>query len=219
MDWTSNGTDFGEIGHFDGGPIQWSDEEGSFECSDAIQLHLYCFDTSHAEQLTYTKATGRIAFVSSGQFDPSTGIATADALCQSEATSAGLPNPGTFLALLSTSTASAASRFDMSMGSMPFVRPDGIKIADAPALAAGDPLDSGIWQHADGTYFSGFDPSVWTGCAEPIAACVETCSDWTMKSSMVTGVSGTAAETEPQWWDSFENLPCTSSKPVYCLEQ
>ena len=219
-DWRSIlGSDFGETGYFDGGPSVWSDNDESSQCNDGSQLHLYCFDTSHAEPLTYTPAMGRLAFVSKGLFDPSTGIATADSLCQSEASAAGLPNPTTFLALLSTSTASAASRFNMAMGSPPFIRPDGIKIADAPTIADGNALDSGIWQHADGTYFSEFDPSVWTGCAAPNATCTETCGDWTTESSMVTGVLGYPAETEPVWWDQFESLPCTSSEAVYCLQQ
>ena len=41
-------------------------------------------------------------------------------------------------------------------------------------------------------------------------------SDWTMKSSM--GILGFSAQTEPSWWDFFENIGCSGSKPVYCLE-
>jgi hypothetical protein len=219
-DWTSiSGMVDGETGHFDSGPTQWSDISGGASCNNASQNHLYCFDTSHTTTLTYTPVVGRTAFVSSGNFDPSTGIPTADTLCQTEATSAGLGNPTTFLALLSTSTASAASRFDMSAMSPPFVRPDGIKIADATTIAAGSALDSGIWQHADGSYFSGFDPSVWTGSKTPNATSTETCSDWTMKSSLAKGILGFSAQTELGWWDFFENIGCGSPKPVYCLEQ
>jgi hypothetical protein len=215
-DWTSvSGSVFGETGHFDGGPTQWSDAAGS-SCNNGAQNHLYCFDTSHTTALTVTPAPGRLAFMSTGNFNPSTGVPSADTLCQSEATAAGLANPGTFLALLSTSTASAASRFDMSAMSAPFVRPDGIKIADAPTLAAGMVLDSGIWQHADASYFSGFDPTVWTGSATPNATSANTCTDWTSNSAK--GTDGFATETEIMWWRSFDMTSC-SSKPVYCLEQ
>ncbi len=69
--------------------------------------------------MTITPVTGRTAFVSTSSFDASTGISSADTLCQNEATAAGLPKSSTFLALLSTSTASAASRFTLSGGSMP----------------------------------------------------------------------------------------------------
>jgi hypothetical protein len=44
------------------------------------------------------------------------------------------------------------SGFNFLAMSEPYVRPDGIKIADAPTIASGASLDSGIWQNADGTY-------------------------------------------------------------------
>jgi hypothetical protein len=150
-----------------------------------------------------------------GLFDPSTGLAGADALCQSEATAASLAGAGSFKALLSTSTASAASRFDMSMGSMPFVRPDGIKIADAPTLASGS-INSGIWQFADGTYFTGVNDFAWTGSSVPntTGALTDTCSDWTSKSAK--GIIGNAVDTAI-WWDELSNVTC-SSRRVICLE-
>ena len=79
-DWTSiSGGELARaFGHFDGGPAQWSDDNEAFGCNDNEQLHLYCFDTSHAEQLTYTPVSGRVAFVSKTDLDPSSGIAMAD---------------------------------------------------------------------------------------------------------------------------------------------
>jgi centrosomal CEP192-like protein len=118
--------------------------------------HFYCFDVSHITTLTVTPASGRIAFVSRESFATMLGLSSADTLCHSEATAGGLSNPTQFLAMLSTSTASAASRFDLSAMSPSYVRPDGIEIADAPTIAAGSTLDSGIWQHADGSYVTEF---------------------------------------------------------------
>jgi hypothetical protein len=215
-DWTStSGSVFGETGHFDGGPTVWSDISGGSSCDNAAQNHLYCFDTSHNSQLIVTSVPGRLAFVTVGLFDPSTGLSGADALCQSEATAASLPGAGSFKALLSTSTASAASRFDMTAMSAPFVRPDGIKIADAPTLASGS-ISSGIWQFADGSYFTGFDKFVWTGSTVPntTGALTDTCSDWTSKAAK--GIVGNAVETAI-WWDELSNTSC-ASKPVFCLE-
>jgi len=75
-DWTSiSRKAFGESGHFDGGPAQWSDDNSAFGCNDNEQLHLYCFDTSHADQLTYTPISGRVAFASKTDFYPYAGIA------------------------------------------------------------------------------------------------------------------------------------------------
>jgi len=98
------------------------------------------------------------------------------------------------------------------------VRPDGIKIADAPKLAAGNALDSGIWQHADGSYFSGFSETVWTGSTTPNVVGTNTCDDWSMESSAVMGAFGTATETEPIWWEEFSSVGCTDSRAVYCLQ-
>lgn len=215
-DWTSiSGGEFGESGHFDGGPAQWSDDNEAFGCNDNEQLHLYCFDTSHAEQLTYTPVSGRVAFVSKTDLDPSTGIAMADKICQTEASSAGLANADTFMALLSTSTASAASRFDMTVGSKPFVRPDGIKIADAPSLAMGA-ISSGIWQHADGTYSTVFDQNPSTGSTAPNLRgnLTDTCDDWSSETS--TEIFGSSTETAI-WWDELSGWGCAPG-PVFCLE-
>jgi hypothetical protein len=215
-DWTSiSGMVFGESGHFDGGPAQWSDNNEAFDCGDNGQLHLYCFDTSHAEQLTYTPVSGRVAFVSKTDFDPSTGIAMADKICQTEASGAGLANADTFMALLSTSTASAASRFDMTIGSKPFVRPDGIKIADAPSLAMGA-ISSGIWQYADGTYSTVVDQDASTGSTAPnlTGNLTDTCDDWSSEAS--TEIVGSSTETAI-WWDELSGWGC-APRPVYCLE-
>jgi hypothetical protein len=218
-DWTSNSSGMiGEYGTFDGGPIDWSDHAEEAPCSDSLNLHLYCFDTSHANPLTVTRVSGRVGFVTKGSFDPSTGVSGADTLCQGEATSAGLANPSNFLALISTSTASAASRFDTSAGSMPFVRLDGIKIADAASLASGT-INSGIWQHADGSYLGGTDnPNVLTGSTAPNTkgALSDTCSDWSSKASTV--ILGYSDETSI-WWESIKDLPFCNPLPVYCLEQ
>src|SRR5215469_1386473 len=86
-------------------------------------------------------------------------------------------------------------------------------------LRPATPSTAASGKHADGSYFSGFDASVWTGCAEPIASCVETCSDWSSNSSSVMGIEGFSAQTDTAWWDYFEGVGCNSSKPVYCLEQ
>ena len=178
-DWLiGTGESFGELGETTGGAGAWSDDASETSCN--AFAHLYCFGTSRVSALTVTPAPGRIAFVSKGSFATSQGVAGADTLCQNEASAAGLANPTTFLALLSTSTAPAASRFDMSAMSAPYVRPDGIEIADAPTIAAGSTLDSGIWQHADGSYVTEFAAATWTGSAAPnvIGALSATCQDW-----------------------------------------
>jgi hypothetical protein len=219
VDWTSSSNmDNGATGITTRGPGGWSDEfggPGGVACDNTPEL--YCFDISHVTPLTYTHATGRMAFVSKASFDTTSGAAGADALCQSEATAAGLINPTHFLALLSTSTVSAASRFDLSAPSMPYVRPDGIKIADAPMIEAGGALDSGFWQHADGSY--ALQISTWTGSSTPSSTGATNCSDWSTNSSATSGRAGFSGVTDPSWWSPVDNAPCDNSLSVYCLEQ
>jgi hypothetical protein len=165
-DWLiGTGESFGELGETTGGAGAWSDDASETSCN--VFAHLYCFGTSRVSALTVAPIAGRIAFVSKESFATSQGIAGADTLCQNEASAAGLANPTTFVALLSTSTVAAASRFDLSALSAPYVRPDGIEIADAPTIAAGSTLDSGMWQHADGSYVTEFAAATWTGSAAP----------------------------------------------------
>jgi len=216
-DWTSTlTTELGMVGLVVSGPFGWSDA-GEFPCTvlESSGPLLYCFDTSHIAPLAITPVTGRIGFVSEETFDPSTGIAAADTLCESEATSAGFANASTFKALLSTTTASAASRFNVATGSEPFVRPDGIEIATAPALAAGT-LDSGIWQNADGTYVTAGTTLAWTGSTNPSTLGSHTCTNWTTKSASITGSVGDSSRTDI--WFNDVTSACSGSSVVYCLE-
>jgi hypothetical protein len=218
-DWLiGTGESFGELGETTGGAGAWSDDASETSCN--ALAHLYCFGTSRVSALTVTPAPGRIAFVSKGSFATSQGVAGADTLCQNEASAAGLANPTTFLALLSTSTAPAASRFDMSAMSAPYVRPDGIEIADAPTIAAGSTLDSGIWQHADGSYVTEFAAATWTGSAAPndTGALSATCQDWMTTNGAATGSEGVSNVTDI-WWNSGMSTSCLEPLSVYCLEQ
>jgi Protein of unknown function (DUF1554) len=218
-DWTfGNGSSFGELGETTGGAGAWSDDAVETDC--LVSASIYCFDISHITALTVTRTPGRLAFVSKGSFVTSHGVSGADALCQAEATAAALPNPTQFRAMLSTSTASAASRFDMSAMSAPYVRPDGIKIADAPTVAAGATLDSGIWQHADGTYVTEFAAAVWTGSTSPdvVGTLATTCQNWTTLNGADTGSEGVSNVTDI-WWSSGMSSPCGIAHTIFCLDQ
>jgi hypothetical protein len=218
-DWLiGTGVSFGELGKSTGGAGAWSDDAGETSCN--AFAHLYCFGTSQVNALTVTPTPGRIAFVSKGSFATSQAVSGADSLCQNEASAAGLANPTTFLALLSTSTAPAASRFDVSAMSAPYVRPDGIEIADAPTIAAGSTLDSGIWQHADGSYVTEFAAATWTGSAAPnvVGTLPATCQDWMTTNGADTGSEGVSNVTDT-WWNSSMSTSCAEPLSVYCLAQ
>ncbi|MGH8323448.1 MAG: hypothetical protein ACRETD_06570 [Steroidobacteraceae bacterium] len=212
-DWTSNSNVAGGImGSTARGPEGWTDFQ-QFGCNFCC-FSLICFDTTHDTQLTVTPTAGRIAFVSKAAFDTTSGLAGADALCATEASAASLT--GTFQALLSITSQAASSRagFDFSAMSAPYVRPDGILIGDAPTIASGSALSSGIWQNADGTYATGM---VWTGSSSPSTTSSNDCAHWA-NNTTASGIVGD--KTAVSGWFNSGSLPfCSASASVYCLQE
>jgi hypothetical protein len=183
------------------------------------QLRIYCLQAFHNASVVPPKPQGRIAFVSDAYWLPSGGIAAADAKCQSEANTAGLS--GTFRALLSTSTASAASRFSLSSG---WVRPDGVTVfaqgsdLNTMNMAAPIAVSAGGVTHYGNTY-------VWTGSSAPNTAgtTATTCNNWTSSSASNMSTIGLVGFTRTLdgtsiWGLDTINCNFNSSK-LYCLQQ
>ncbi len=216
-DWTSTSGN-GRRGEVAGGPVSWTAKQNS-NCSSGRRL--YCFQTDHTgATLVPPPASGKIAFVSTKAFapGPSTGIPGADTLCTTLATGAALP--GTYKALLATTTASAISR--MTLASL-YVRPDGVPIATGATIAAGGDLDSGIWQRADGTYAPSSSDFTFTGAPSPSAlgTLTSTCSNWTSPDTPGATIGATTVA-DPTWWivpPGVNPVLCNQSLAVYCLQQ
>lgn len=203
-------------GEVSGGPVTWTARQNS-NCSTTRRL--YCFQVDHTgADLVPAPTAGKIAFVSTKTFTPgpAVGIDGADALCAANATSAGLV--GTYKALLATTTASAASRVTLAPL---YVRPDGIPIASGSTIAAGGPLDSGIWQRADGSYVPATGDLAYTGAPSPSAVAptlAASCDDWTSTTSTSAHI-GADTFADPLWWALAQNGTCISQLAVYCLQQ
>lgn len=198
-----------------GGPEAWTARQNS-NCSSARRL--YCFQVDHTgADLVPTPTLGKLAFVTSKSFtpDPSEGIDGADTLCASQASTASLP--GTYKALLATTSASAASRMTPALL---YVRPDGIPIATGATLQAGGALDSGIWQRADGIYVPSAGDLTYTGAQTPAATgtLTSTCDNWTSTTSNGAVIGGTTFA-DPTWWNLASNGQCAQTLAVYCLQQ
>jgi hypothetical protein len=209
--WTSlSGS--GVTGQATGGPVSWT-AHGSDPCSDSRRI--YCFGKDRTAALVPTPMSGRIAFVTAIGFNPTSGLAAADALCADQASAAG--RSGSYKALLATTTATAASRFDLL--ATPYVRPDGIEIATDAVIAAGGTLASGIWQNASGTYVASASTTVWTGAATPssLGTAASTCNDWSASTSMV-GTIGASTLADASWWN-VATLACTSARKIFCLQE
>jgi hypothetical protein len=176
-------------------------------CSEPTRL--YCFQTDYSIPITFTPAEGRAAFLSAAPFTPSSGIATADAICSSEALAAGLT--GTFLALLPTSMP-AANRFDTT-GAM-WVRRDGIALARTAAELMSGVLIAPLNVTAAGVYD---DHLVITGGYAPTAPVdpLRTCDGWTNAAG--GNALGYAVASNASAF-THTTADCMVAQRVYCLE-
>ncbi len=225
-DWTST-TDVLIFGSATAGPMNWTVAGGTW-CAPGFRGHLYCFGTDAATPLAMSPGIGRIGFLSQ-PISPGAGIVALDAQCATEAAAASLP--GTFKALVATSTASAVSRFDLGKG--PWIRTDGVAIVSAAADIANKELLAPIAVGADGAYR--VDDRVWTGAKSPysVGTASTTCSDWTDGSATGSGAFGFPAETEGpspayksgtgffsvQSLSSIYTMGCNTLAAVYCLQE
>lgn len=213
-DWTV-GSGNGRVGNSSGGPAAWTDATNG-NCSQP-RRH-YCFGTSlSANALGPTVTTGKIAFITNGTIQPSAGdgLASADGKCATEAANALLP--GTYKALLATSTASAISRVALAAT---YVRPDGTLIADGATLAAGGTLASGIWQRPTGAYLSSISDVAWTGATTPSVAGTSTSTCGNFASATGAAIFGSGTLASSAWWNNTANTSgCAAMHHVYCLQQ
>jgi hypothetical protein len=184
-------------------------------CSGAPVM---CFGTDFATAVSVTAVAGRHAFISSSYFTPSGGLAGADAMCQSLASSAGLANPTHFLALLSTTKASGASRFNLNGAN--WVRPDGVQIAASTTDFMAGNFIAPVSVEETGVV-SG--PDAWTGATMGVThvsgSVNESCDDWTSAASTANG-----SFTDPHYGSSnafavFGPMACNSGfGELFCLE-
>jgi hypothetical protein len=223
LDWSSSGvSDIATIGYRYGGGGHFTNAASS-PCSDpTATLRLRCFGTSRTAVVIIhpftIPATQRRIFRTGGLFDPSTGIAAADALCTTEKGNL----PGTYLAMLATTgTGTAQSRF--TTDDYPFVRPDGVVVSpnNIGIFTAAPILQAAISQRGNGTYLS--SAIVWTGGANPVSSSAnggESCNDWSSSSSGVNGYVGIAGTADAPFF-GFTATPspaCSQPRQIYCLQ-
>jgi len=175
---------------------------------------LYCFGIDYQAQVMVAPPVARNAFMTKSDWTPGGGIGTADALCQQEASAAGLT--GTYKALLAPSGSTIASRFDTS-GS-PWTRVDGTWLApDAGLFFQGTTFFAPPNLTADGSVYYG-GQNLWTGAATPstVGTAASTCVDWSSTSGQ--GVAGVAGDSSVR--DFFGELTqsCNWGFKLACLQ-
>jgi hypothetical protein len=191
----------GEIGIAQSGTLEWESFAGTV-CNFALPL--FCFQIDHVQPLQALTGTTRRVFESASAWTPSMGLANADSLCATEAASAALP--GTFHALLATTTATAASRFTLGTA---WSRVDNVVVTSDLMTAA-----AGIYVTAAGTYRDSVDAIV-LGATDPFTVGANDCTNW---SSSTTNGSVIFSPRSGTAYASSLASACTAVLHVYCFQ-
>jgi hypothetical protein len=173
---------------------------------------MYCLGIDHSVPVVPTVTLGRLAFLS-GTWTPTGGVAGADTHCQTIANNRSLA--GTFVALLATQTASAASRLT---NGAPWVRIDGLALAPTAFDVMNGTLSVPLNVDAGGGYVG--DEPVWTGVPSGGTLSdngIETCNDWGDTAGF--GASGSPVRTSSAWFYDEMGVSCTQARRLYCFQQ
>ena len=216
-DWSSSalGT-FGTNGNAEATGGWWT-ASGDTDCSENVAI--MCLETGPGEALPAFASTGQLVFVSSitGSGDLSTwpgagvetGVGAGDAVCRDLANTAGFANTSNFKVWLSDSGNSAVSR----LAGGPWVRPDGVKIANDTADLTDGELFAPINVMDTLQYDTGF--GVWTGTLNTGAISAATCSNWADTSAQGTYGSVVYAD---EFWSNRSQASCAFDFfRIYCF--
>jgi hypothetical protein len=224
--WTSNGSGQVTAGYKNGTTSTWNGY-ASPQCLNIS--HLLCFQTDAGGSLPNFAASGKKVFVTSitgngnlgswADAGGNTGLAAGDAICQARASAAGLAIPANFRAWLSDGATDAIDRLT-SDG--PWVRPDGVKVADNKADLTDGALFTAISQDETGIYYGNW--GVWTGTEDTGIKTTDTCNDWTNGTNAFFGDNGSASfagSSNPGdgWSRRASGDPCDQSiRRLFCFE-
>jgi len=133
---------------------------------------IYCLGSQNVSSARAPQMPVRRAFVTPTRFLANGGLSGADALC---AASKGTL-PGTFRALLATTSASAASRFD---GGLPWARVDDVPLTDAAGDMFTSPWNTGMSLDSSGVAVPP-GTRVWVGATgfTALGTVSTTCNNW-----------------------------------------
>ncbi len=136
------------------------------------------------------------------------GAATADSLCQTEASTAGLA--GSFKAMLSPANATPTD------ATVPYFLPGGTQVAlDFADWFDGNGVLSAIVENADGSAVGGTD-RVWTGTDQNGNPSLD-CLGWTSLSSGDTGLAGSTTQSG-SGWTNWGLVTCNTQRHIYCFQ-
>jgi hypothetical protein len=175
-----------------------------------------CVDLQGSIDALLAEVFARLVFVTSETFDGTDvgsgmGAAGGDAHCQRLANAAG--HQGRYLAWLSDSSSSPASRFTQSQYRYRLI--DGTVIAeDFDDLIDGELLAPLVLDEY-GVIQDGISDGPWTGTSIAGDASDDHCLDWLGSGSGLTGLAGSTTST---WTESLLKV-CGQSHRLYCFQQ
>jgi hypothetical protein len=212
-DWTSlASTDLMNGGRVTVGP-ESAFTGGNSLCSFQA-MNLICMGKTRTAPAPPIVTTGKKIWVTSGFFAVGAGQ-TPDGMCQADLP-AGVT---TAAALIGYTTRAPAARLNLTAN---YVRVDGTLVGTGAELvdsAAGNSrLESGIWQHSDGTY--DVSNGVWTGAPSlsDVGSATQTCNDWT-DATGTTPIVGESVTVDRAWWLAPNPNPCSYAfYGLFCVQ-
>jgi hypothetical protein len=186
--------------------------DGDAACN--LDRRFLCLGVDRAATIEPPDARGRTAFVTAGELNGDVGYDALEALCSTEADSAGLQ--GSYIAGVSATSragtlAPVSARLDLT--GEPWVRPDGVALfTTASAMEDRDAMLAPIQLTAEGI---ARNVDVWTGVADWATTSLN-CNTWT--STTTTGLIGRSALGGIAG-SSFGSMSCDPPpRAVYCFE-
>jgi hypothetical protein len=210
--WTSNsGGIWVLVGSTEGTTITWTGG-GAGACNSSYAL--LCMQISSGPALPSHASVGKKVFVTSAANGNLGGLAGADALCQTRASAAGLANASDFKAWLSDSFTDAKDHITTDG---PWVRIDGVKVADNKADLVDSSLITAISLTEAGTYLGGY--LVWTGTGVNGVKSANNCNNWSSGTNSFQGDGGNESRADASWTSGWPGYDCSfGSGYIYCFE-
>lgn len=159
----------------------------------------------------------KIVFVTKDAYGTAIGgVTQADATCVAAAKKAGLP--GTYQAWISDGSVAPSSTFT-TKSSVPYILPDGTKVANSFAALGGGTLLHGIDMTEDKTTLTGVKVMTNVKVNGDVNTASFTCSSWSGTSGNYFG--GTSGNMTAEWTDGAAATACTASltNHLYCFQQ
>ena len=225
-DWTSAvGSPLG--GDLRSTTVNWTNGTSVTNACGSSQS-IYCFENDPEMvpiPLPSVPSNGRRAFLSSTLWAPGGGVESADAVCQSDAAAAQLPNSLDYRALLATMVpATDSSR--INLGGAPWFRLDGAQIVESAtdlASSGAAKVLTTINVTSRKTYSDYF--AVWTGSGNSpgTGTARENCGNWQSADALSMGWIGHVLttgtyNTQQLFWANGKNT-CDLAAPIYCFQK